>query len=243
MTAPSVPSGSRRQRSTRVERAGGQLGGVDDVIAVPAAGTAPQGSRRECLTGLIASGKRRTPGTTPPMRRATNALQRMARGGEAVTFRRWLRPRERPGPGCTANPNYARRSTGSATPPPAALGTCRPPSEPPPTRCASNCGPTATRSAGCGPRTRTSAINSPDTSAPPESRPRRTGRRPADGPTGERTRTGRKLYDASERVAGVVLSDWPSRVPQLSSAAEPSRIACRAFIVLDHVAGARGSDE
>jgi len=81
------------------------------------------------------------------------------------------RPRECPGPGCTANPNSARRSTGSATPPPADRETCPSPNGPPPTRCASNCGPTATSSPGCGPRTRNYASNSPDTSAPPESRP------------------------------------------------------------------------
>ena len=39
-------------------------------------------------TGSTASGKRRRPGTRPTRRRATNALQRLARRGDAVTFRR-----------------------------------------------------------------------------------------------------------------------------------------------------------
>ena len=46
--------------------------------------------------------------------RATSALQRMARRGEALPSAGSPRPRECPGPGSTVNPNSGRRSTGSA---------------------------------------------------------------------------------------------------------------------------------
>ena len=112
------------------------------------------------------------------LRRATNALQRLARRGEPVTFRRlaetagvsrsWLYRQ----PQLRDEITRLRDTTTGAREP------CPPPSGPPPTRSASNCGPTATRSPGCGPRTRNSATNSPDTSAPP------VPQQPPQAPTG-----------------------------------------------------------
>ncbi len=45
-----------------------------------------------------------------------------------------------------------------------------PSQRPPPTRCASNCTPTAKRSPGCAPRSPRSTSNSPASSAPPAPR-------------------------------------------------------------------------